>query len=112
VERPFDEDVLLQLACGNRKRAARYIRTFAASLPAYRRELHDALAQHRYAVLRDHAHDLAGAAAYCGANPLYRAAKQLDVLAHAGSREELASLVEQVTGEIDRLVTLRLDRFE
>jgi HPt (histidine-containing phosphotransfer) domain-containing protein len=112
VERPFDENVLLQLASGDRERAVRYVRTFAASLPAYREKLRDALAKRQRAAVRDHAHDLAGAAAYCGASPLYRAAKQLDAVAADANGAGLEPLVERVTGEIDRLVTMRLDRFE
>jgi HPt (histidine-containing phosphotransfer) domain-containing protein len=112
VERPFDENVLLQLASGDRERAARYIHMFAASLPSYRQKLRDALEGKAADALQDYAHDLAGAAAYCGANPLYRAAKQLDAAAVDASRDELERLVRCIADEIERLATMRLDRFE
>lgn len=112
MEHPFDENVLLELASGDRKRAARYIRMFAASLPGYQQNLRDALARKDTGALRDHAHDLAGAAAYCGANPLYRAAKLLDSATADTGHDELDVLVRDVGTEIGRLITMRLERFE
>ena len=112
TEIPFDESVVLQLTAGDRGRASRYIRAFAASLPGYREELVAALDENRFADLRDHAHQLAGAAAYCGARPLYATAKSLDKAVARGEPEELSALLRQTLDQIQRLLTLELDRFE
>lgn len=85
---------------------------FAASLPAYEQKLRDALSEGGATALRDHAHDLAGAAAYCGAAPLYRVARQLDEVAADAGADELATLVGRILAEIGRLAAMRLDRFE
>lgn len=109
---PFDESIVLQLALGDRALASRYLRTFVAMLPEYRAGLSAAYEAGDFAGLRDHAHQLAGAAAYCGALALHDAAKALDRAADLDQGVDATGLVTGTLERIDELLGLGLERFE
>ena len=109
---PFDESIVLQLALGDRALARRYLNTFVAMLPKYRSALLAAYESGDFAGLRDHAHQLAGAAAYCGALALNDAAKALDRAPDLEQRQDAATLVTGTLEHIDEFLQLGLEHFD
>ena len=108
----FDESIVLHLALGERALARRYLSTFVAMLPKYRSALSAAYESGDFAGLRDHAHQLAGAAAYCGALALNDSAKALDRAPELEQRRDATTLVTATLERIDEFLELGLEHFE
>ena len=105
----YDEVLALKLAGGSPELAERLIGMLLRDLDERRRTILDAHAEKDLEALRERVHKLQGSAASCGATALRHAARVLESTLDEGG--ELAALVEELDGEVSRLLAFGEERF-
>lgn len=98
----YDKDDALEHAGGDPALARRFLDMLLESLPQAERSLASALGNNNTAGLREHAHRLAGAAAYCGACALRRAALRLETRVRENDRKGNSLLTRELLEQITR----------
>lgn len=99
-----DEAAALSVAAGNPSLARDLLNAFLQELPDHLATLQTFQQRGDWRGLRDAAHRLHGAAAYCGVPALKRAAHQLELTAPQGDAETSDQCLAGVRLEIQRLL--------
>lgn len=101
----IDNSLALDLTGGSQELADELLTMLVRDLPQLRSGLIDAYRAQRIAELRALAHKLNGATRYCGVPALSAAANELETLLKQGVVSGLEGPVDDVTAQIDRLLS-------
>lgn len=102
----FDREQALARAMNNEELLRKLVATFLANLPLMRDELRVAAADANADALYRAAHKLKGSAATFAAPACAALAREVEDLARVQNLDGIEKLVQQLDGEIDRLVTV------
>lgn len=98
----YDEAAALDRACGDPARAQRFLSMLLDLLPRAERSLEEALANDDVDGLRYGAHQISGAASYCGAQALRNAARHMESQVRKGAHADNTDLARRLVAQIER----------
>ena len=101
----IDYQSLNELTAGNRDAGREILHMMVLELPQRRHDMAQCADTSDFATLRSHAHQLAGAAAFCAATPLRRAAEALEDMLLLRRLEDVSDQLTKVDMEIGRLLS-------
>lgn len=104
MDKIIDIDLALEQAAGNEQLAKELFQMLLAELPSAYTHLKAAIANKDKQSIRDHAHKIFGATAYCGVPALRKVAQQLEALIKADDFDPVTKQLKLLSTEIDRLV--------
>ena len=102
ISEVYDEAAALDRACGDPARARRFLAMLLDLLLHTERSLEEALAKDDVDGLRDGAHQISGAASYCGALALGNAARYMESQVRKGALAENTELTHRLMDQIKR----------